>query len=226
MEEIRYSINEIFASVQGEGLLAGTPAVFVRLQGCPVHCPWCDTKYSWKEDGSGTAKIPLSEVLVKDSRPRSADATLDELVNLILERWPRIPLVVITGGEPAEQPIRPLTERLIAAGKRVSLETSGFLEIDVAPETFVTVSRKITVPGGRVLDSALERADEVKMVIGDESDLAALDAITDKIPESTPISLQPLSMEESAASLCFRTAVERGGRYRVSVQLHKVLRVR
>ena len=52
MEEIRYSINEIFASVQGEGLLAGTPAVFVRLQGCPVHCPWCDTKYSWKEDGS------------------------------------------------------------------------------------------------------------------------------------------------------------------------------
>lgn len=226
MEEIRYSINEIFASVQGEGLLAGTPAVFVRLQGCPVHCPWCDTKYSWKEDGSGTAKIPLSEVLVKDSRPRSADATLDELVNLILERWPRIPLVVITGGEPAEQPIRPLTERLIAAGKRVSLETSGFLEIDVAPETFVTVSPKITVPGGRVLDSALERADEVKMVIGDESDLAALDAITDKISESTPISLQPLSMEESAASLCFRTAVERGGRYRVSVQLHKVLRVR
>ena len=93
----------------------------------------------------------------------------------------------------------------------MSLETSGFLEIDVAPETFVTVSPKITVPGGRVLDSALERADEVKMVIGDESDLAALDAITDKIPESTPISLQPLSMEESAASLCFRTAVERGG---------------
>ena len=163
---------------------------------------------------------------MKDSRPRSADASLDELVNLILERWPRIPLVVITGGEPAEQPIRPLTERLIAAGKRVSLETSGFLEIDVAPETFVTVSPKITVPGGRVLDSALERADEVKMVIGDESDLAALDAITDKIPASTPISLQPLSMEDSAASLCFRTAVERGGRYRVSVQLHKVLRVR
>ena len=64
------------------------------------------------------------------------------------------------------------------------------------------------------------------MVIGDESALAALDAITDKIPASTPIFLQSLSKEDSAASFCFPTAVERGGLYRVSVQLPKVLRVR
>ena len=40
-------INEIFDTIQGEAYFTGTPATFIRLQGCPVGCAWCDTKHTW-----------------------------------------------------------------------------------------------------------------------------------------------------------------------------------
>ena len=47
---MHYPINEIFQTIQGEGVLTGVPAIFVRLQGCPVGCPWCDTRHTWVVD--------------------------------------------------------------------------------------------------------------------------------------------------------------------------------
>ncbi len=221
-----YFVNEIFASIQGEGLLAGTPAVFVRLQGCPVHCPWCDTKYTWKEGSGEVALVDPEEVFRKDSKPRCARITGDEVARQARDRWPRVPLAVVTGGEPCAQPVRQLLGSLERSGFRTEIETSGFLPVDVPDRTFVTVSPKITVPGGRVLPEALRRADEVKMVVGSPEDLAALDRILPLIPADTPVSLQPLSADSAASDLCFRTAMERGGRFRVSVQIHKYLGVR
>ena len=49
---ITLNINEMFETIQGEGAHTGIPSIFVRLQGCPVGCPWCDTKHTWTLDNA------------------------------------------------------------------------------------------------------------------------------------------------------------------------------
>lgn len=55
---MQYPINEMFQTLQGEGYFTGVPAIFIRLQGCPVGCAWCDTKHTWKSLRIG--KSPFS----------------------------------------------------------------------------------------------------------------------------------------------------------------------
>lgn len=97
-------VHSIFYTIQGEGPFSGTPAVFIRLAGCNLQCPFCDTDYS-----SRTA-IPPEEVVnvVKGLRPSG--------------------LVVITGGEPFRQNISLLLDRLVTLGYYVQIETNGSLE--------------------------------------------------------------------------------------------------
>ena len=85
----RYSINEIFYSVEGEGFFSGVPAVFVRLAGCSMHCPWCDTKYAQKTNFNLTAEQILKEITAYLCKT-----------------------VVLTGGEPTEQNLNPLLKLL------------------------------------------------------------------------------------------------------------------
>lgn len=99
-------VSEVFLSLQGEGPSAGTPAHFIRLQGCSVGCRWCDTKYSW--DPGGGRALAL-EALWAEAR------ALGEA-----------PLVVVTGGEPLEHPGLPrLLRRALEHWPRVEVETSG-----------------------------------------------------------------------------------------------------
>jgi organic radical activating enzyme len=101
-----YRISEIFRSLQGEGPSAGTPAHFVRMQGCTVGCHWCDTKYSW-EAGDGRA-LTAAQAFAEARALGEA------------------PLLVVTGGEPLEH--RGLDELLREAVQhwpRVEVETSG-----------------------------------------------------------------------------------------------------
>jgi len=99
-------VSEIFHSIQGEGPSAGTPASFIRLQGCAVGCHWCDTKYSW-DFMLGDAMTPE---LACDEAKRKGDA----------------PLLVVTGGEPLSQPgAAALIRAGLAAFPHVEVETSG-----------------------------------------------------------------------------------------------------
>lgn len=97
-------IADIFDTIQGEGPYAGWPAVFVRLMGCNLQCPWCDTDYS-------TTRYVCSP---------------EEVYHLTTKIGPR-KLVVITGGEPFRQNITPLVIELLRHGLRVQVETNGTL---------------------------------------------------------------------------------------------------
>ena len=115
-------INEIFDTVQGEAFYTGTPATFIRLQGCPVGCHWCDTKHTWST-GTEKLKIEIDEMLhkTKDS-PKWSDVSEKEIVNIVTKLKPRH--FVLTGGEPCSQDIFELT-RLLASIGSVQVETSG-----------------------------------------------------------------------------------------------------
>jgi len=98
-------IAEIFHSIQGEGLLAGVPSVFVRTSGCNLRCLWCDTPYaSW--------------------RPEGPEMSVEEIQKKVLG-W-NCRHVVLTGGEPMIAPDLPaLAAALRKAGKHITIETAA-----------------------------------------------------------------------------------------------------
>ncbi|MGH9609506.1 MAG: 7-carboxy-7-deazaguanine synthase QueE [Bryobacteraceae bacterium] len=109
-------ISEIFYSIQGEGMLAGVPSVFVRTSGCNLRCVWCDTPYtSWAPEGQN---LSLEEIIEK---------TAEETAQFSCSH------VVVTGGEPMIAPeIVPLTERLRESGMHITVETAATVFAPVA----------------------------------------------------------------------------------------------
>jgi len=104
-------IAEIFYSIQGEGMLVGTPSVFIRASGCNLRCVWCDTPYaSWEPEGE--------------------DLALEEILARVARFQPHY--VVLTGGEPMIAPdIVPLTEALRQMRLHITVETAGTVYLPV-----------------------------------------------------------------------------------------------
>jgi organic radical activating enzyme len=106
-------VSETFGpTVQGEGPSLGQRAVFIRLMGCNLTCPSCDTPYTWD-----AARFDLGR--------EGRRVAVEELISWALGT--AVDLVVITGGEPLLQQrgLLPLAAGLAAAGRRVELETNG-----------------------------------------------------------------------------------------------------
>jgi 7-carboxy-7-deazaguanine synthase len=109
-------VAEIFYSIQGEGLLAGVPSVFVRTSGCPLRCWFCDTDYtSWRVEGE--------------------DLSVEEVLDRVAEFPARY--AVVTGGEPLVAPgIEELTVGLRQRGYHITIETAAVsfkpIECDLA----------------------------------------------------------------------------------------------
>ena len=209
MSQLR--IREIFPTIQGEGRYTGAPSVFVRLQGCDVGCPWCDTKESWD--------FGAHDILVV---VRGRD--LADLLRAQHGAKPGIHHIVITGGEPAAYDLLEATAGLIARGFTVSVETSGTYPLRVHDDTWVTVSPKWDMPGGRkVRDDVLYRANELKCVVGKDADVdRAVDAwLPEQRANGVQLYLQPLSMSSKATELCVAACLETGAH--LSPQTHKHL---
>lgn len=216
-------VNEIFETLQGEATFTGTPAVFLRLQGCPVGCPWCDTKHTWGLDPAD--EIGVAGLLSKPpaASPSFARMTVPD-IGAALDRHDARH-VVITGGEPCVHDLSRLTAALCASGRTVQLETSGTHPVRVVPETWVTVSPKVDMPGGLpVLQGAVRRADELKWPVGKMDDVEALHRFLEKFAYTGPVWLQPLSRSAKATALCVQQATVNG--WRVSVQVHALIGVR
>lgn len=150
----RLRITEIFRSLQGEGDAVGFPTVFVRLTGCPLRCQYCDTQYAFH----GGEWFSVEQVLAR-----------------VAELGARH--VCVTGGEPLAQKGCPeLLRALCDAGYRVSLETSGAMDISTVDARVVRVV-DVKTPGSgeerrnRHENIALLRPeDQLKFVICSRAD--------------------------------------------------------
>lgn len=141
-------IAEIYASRQGEGLLAGTPSTFVRTSGCNLRCAWCDTPFtSWQPEGR--------------------DRSVADVLATVAALEPRH--VVVTGGEPMLfADVADLCRQLRAAGRHVTIETAGTVWLDT-PADLMSISPKLSTsgppadtPGGwQARHEATRRADDV-----------------------------------------------------------------
>ena len=114
---MKYPIVEIFNSVQGEGYHTGTPSIFIRFGGCNLQCSWCDTDFS-KWD-----RMSITEIMT------------------ILKQW-TTRRIIYTGGEPAMQKLRPLSDKLHSRGYNIAIETNGTIELKEGLVDWICVSPK------------------------------------------------------------------------------------
>lgn len=122
MVEPKLRIAEIFSSIQGEGIWAGVPSIFVRVSGCNMRCVWCDTPYaSWNPEGPTLA---IAEILEQVSHSS-------------------ISHVVLTGGEPLLfDSVVLLANELRNQGRTITIETAGTVFRDL-PCDLMSISPKL-----------------------------------------------------------------------------------
>lgn len=122
MQNAEIQISEIFYSIQGEGLFAGRPSVFIRLAGCPLRCNYCDTKYAL--DSKAGAKMSIDEIMEK-----------------VMKHSPKY--AVITGGEPMVSPhIFLLCEKIKEHNIHITIETAGIKFVQDIACNLMSISPK------------------------------------------------------------------------------------
>lgn len=217
-----YQVNEIFQTIQGEGSYTGMPAIFIRLQGCPVGCSWCDTKHTWLLDPD--LAVSSNVLLSKTTETAQwSQLTSTQILDIFRNEGYQAKHIVITGGEPCLYDLMPLCLVLHEAGYSTQIETSGTFAIQAPAQTWVTVSPKINMSGGYpVLAEALHRADEIKHPIAMQKHIDELDALLKQHQVANKlIYLQPISQQKRATELAIATCIARN--WRLSVQVHKYL---
>ncbi|MFN9547526.1 MAG: 7-carboxy-7-deazaguanine synthase QueE [Cyanobacteriota bacterium] len=204
-------VVETFHSLQGEGLHCGRSAFFVRLAGCDVGCPWCDTKHSWPE--AVHPRRSVSELAEEAWQAREQGAAF----------------VVVTGGEPLQQELGSLCAALAASGLPVHLETSGVHPLSGRFDWIALSPKRHRPPG----DALLVACDELKVVVQQPADIAFAEAMAARALElrqrerrgGPALLLQPAWGELEGQRLAIAHVQGRPA-WRLSLQTHKLLRLR
>jgi len=144
------ALNEVYESIQGEGLLVGLPSIFIRLQGCNLRCHWCDQP----------------EALTFSVKSTKLSVLIEEIKKFTAKH------VVITGGEPfAHKELPYIVEALLSEGYSIQIETNGTLWVEgmekFAKEIHITCSPK-GVARFFVHPQILNYARELKFVVDEE----------------------------------------------------------
>ncbi len=200
-------INEIFYSLQGEGLLIGAPNIFLRTTGCNLRCTYCDTTYAYT---NGT-KMTIQEIL---------DA---------IRKYP-CNQVCVTGGEPlAQKETIKLLDSLIKKGYSVCLETNGSYNIKkLVGKKSLIISLDIKCPSSGSQEhmnmsniSALTNKDQLKFIIKNKEDYVYARNILQKYKPVCSVFFQPVwgTNPKKLASWILHDGLP----IRFSVQLHKLI---
>jgi len=235
--------HSMFFTIQGEGPFAGHRAIFVRLAGCNLQCPGCDTEYT---QGRSTvdAKWLAAEVALMARTQTGFDPTNEEQLN---ENF----LVVITGGEPLRQTIGPFVRDLIEMGFSVQIESNGVFAPDpILAQTIDSVRNDlrafqlvVSPKTSRINEDTAGYAHAFKYVLDVESvdprdglPIKALDhpastgvarpPKTNRHGEQMPVYLNPFDAQDEERNLLnLRAAACQAMKfgYILGVQLHKLI---
>jgi 7-carboxy-7-deazaguanine synthase len=201
-------ITEIFYSLQGEANTVGIPTVFIRLTGCPLRCVYCDTAYAF----TGGEKMAIDDI-IGQVRQYSCQ------------------YITVTGGEPLAQPAcHELMTALVDEGFKVSLETSGSLDVSVVDKRVVKVM-DLKTPSSGELDknrygniAYLNLQDQVKFVIGNQEDYVWAKTMLSeyRLDERCHILFSPVMSQQSPTELAEKILHDHLN-VRFQIQLHKLL---
>lgn len=245
-------LHEVFVSFQGEGILTGVRQLFVRLAGCDIRCPWCDTPDALTAKGMSTARIetrpagPWREICNPVTPKETAELVLEIAARDGALRW-----VSLTGGEPAiwRRFLAALLPRLRAGGLKTYLETNGLhpgtVRALASELDFVSMDVKLPFadypadPGVYAeTAAAIEGAGQAKIVVTTRTprpDIERAARMLAGAAPDLPLILQPVSRVPSVGArppdaqtlLELQRAALRAVRdVRILGQLHKVVRVR
>lgn len=205
-------LNEIFYTIQGEGINTGKPSIFIRLAKCNLQCIWCDTKYTWLYNEKSLIKLKtiakekslfIHDLKIYHKKIEAVKTSIDDIIAEI--RSYNCTHLVITGGEPLLQKasIIKLLEKL--PNYSIEIETNGtispqgmpsYVRFNVSPKLSNSFNSSKLRYKPKILKEFSTLTSSLKYVISRESDITE---VLDQLSELAPIQIKVILMPEATS---------------------------